>query len=123
MKTRIAFVSNSSSCSYLIKINRAPACCEACGRSDPDLVDIFLQLEDSDYESGIKTDPDELKSRLTEMLEWVDDQELIQDTIKKVVLGAGRYALLNVSYHNHLAQSMFEEAKRTGQITVLWGDH
>jgi len=39
MKIRNSFVSNSSSSSYIIKVN-APVTCEHCGRSDPDIIEI-----------------------------------------------------------------------------------
>jgi hypothetical protein len=45
MKIRHSFVSNSSSSSYIIKINKNTTC-KHCGRSDPDIVEIVRAGDD-----------------------------------------------------------------------------
>lgn len=58
MKTRNGFVSNSSSCSYIIKINNSEAC-PTCGRRTPNIVDHIRNRNSWDDETSMQYDSKE----------------------------------------------------------------
>ncbi len=128
MKTRAGFVSNSSSSSFVVRINDGPDKCEVCGRSDPDVVQIFQEAEDSyDYESGISFDQDSLKDHLEEYLEYEDElpkgntADDLREALKEVLTGTRRIAMVSVGQSNHIARRVFINACNSGQLTLLTG--
>jgi len=128
MKTRTGFVSNSSSSSFVVRINSEPDCCAVCGRKDQDVVQIFQDAENNgDYESGISFDKGRLKESMEDYLEYEDElpegnsADEIREALQEVLVGSRKLARFTVGHNNAIARRLFVDACESGQLTLITG--
>jgi len=145
MKLRTAFVSNSSSSSYIITYNDSNVC-EHCGRGDntnffkacevatkADIIadrekDIARAKEDIARFSGLAAvDPDALCSRwpsdtttVGQRLKWAQETVKEEEKYKAEAEAWPDDAIkIDISYHDEGLAMAFESAKENGSITVI----
>lgn len=143
MKVRNGFVSNSSSSSYIIKINREAECCSKCGKKESFLD--YLKIRSNFYgdsgieyssksnilnEIGLQIDhtikniinaldinpqdrPVNLVPRERELLKHLTDRFYKLSEIEEELYG------ISISYHDDDLQNAFDKAINDGEITIV----
>jgi len=136
MKTRIGFVSNSSSASFVVALKTEEKPCAHCGRSDPNFLDI---VEAIGARFGGDSECTQLHERGSENLrryverqinedEWRDDtekkqwKEIVEFTEKAEKKGY-TVARIEISYHDEVTNKMFRDLEERKILIPLWSDH
>lgn len=133
MKIRNNFVSNSSSCSFILafKCNEK---CKHCGRGDPDLAD-FLRSRSNNYCYSDDTElyaegfENVLEYVRNDLSEYVSDREdFISDIEKQIGEVMAEHSDWNfiacsVSYHDEITNDMIREKSENGSLIKIWSDH
>lgn len=123
MKTRLGFVSNSSSVSFLVVVKKL-ATCDKCGRSDPNFLDYLDSLGNKDeYETtrlrarGVK--------EITPKFEKYKDGSW-EDRIKRLAEAEEKgyeTAYIEVCYHDQHTNDMLNDFRVRGAVQIVWDDH
>lgn len=81
MKTRLGFVSNSSSSSFIVAYKKA-ACCPTCGLTPPDIVDLVEKSKPWSFDDNrvMWTDP---KEKLQELEQEIESYNKDIESLKK----------------------------------------
>ena len=119
MKIRQGFVSNSSSSSFIIAIDKSDKeVCPTCGRSDIAVLDLIKGPSNSDTEVSAQG----YKNVRAEVLEWLvydDNVQGLLDLIDKAHKEGKDLAYLSIDNEDgHLADKL----RSTPDITILDGD-
>jgi hypothetical protein len=149
MKTRLGFVSNSSSSSYIIAVNSDKQS-DDCPISVSDVLDIISKidngLEETELHSlgilidDLNADRDRLMQErlMAKPPQWYrgtaeewrrgseDELQYINRKLRLITdaQASGRPVhYLSISYHERGIQNLFKAIREKGLIEVLWGDH
>jgi len=129
MKSRISFVSNSSSTSYIISFKNNDKC-QCCGRSDPDFSDMIESV--ADHSCSERT---HLESRgfdnVIQQIEGEWPEYGYRDpkpTIEKMAKFMSdhedwKFIYCSVSYHDEIINDMLREKEANGTLVKIWSDH
>jgi len=133
MKERNGFVSNSSSSSYIIAINKlATVPCPTCGISI-DIIEILEHVKryDGYDDTQVKvTGAEAITSYIRD--EWFgyydkdskeakEVEELIEK-VKQVEVDGKKVAYIKISYHDGMVKSLFQSLVARKCIKVVWRD-
>ena len=129
MKIRNNFVSNSSSCSFILafKCNEK---CKYCGRSDPDLADFIRSKFNNYYDNGTQLHAEGFENVLKyvrNVLSEYDGEDFIFDIEKQIGEIMSKHTDWNliacsVSYHDEITNGMIWEKLENGSLVKIWSD-
>lgn len=131
MKIRLSFVSNSSSASFIVVINKTGEC-PHCKRSDPNFLDFVENLNNSDdcectkmhargadniikwnkKNTGYAFDNEDRK-------EWDE----IFEKVEKAEKSGCEVGCFSIGYHDEITNNEWYQQKRRGSVEVIWTDH
>jgi hypothetical protein len=119
MKLRRGFVSNSSSSSFVIAVDK-PSKCEHCGRSDMDI----LEMIERSGSNGCSDDNDVRtlgKEAVINEISWYLAPVELKKITKLInsVSDDKKVALVSVSYHDDILNDLVKNSKN---IKILWGN-
>jgi len=121
LKTRIGFISNSSSSSFIIAVKKSSPC-KHCGRSDPDFI-ALLQIKDdygdSDQTKIESTNIDEIVKDLKEWATGEDQSKLIKKILSYKDNSEYKIAKIQISYHDETFLTLFKNGISSGGIIEL----
>jgi hypothetical protein len=126
MKTRTGFVSNSSSSSFIILVNKNKDVCSHCGRRDPEILDIIENA------GGDCCDDTQLRARGADAIEryysdndWYTDEEKEENAKLLSLLKAAEAkgdkeaAFIRVSYHDETTRSFMDSMVKNGTLQIM----
>jgi hypothetical protein len=134
MKNRTFFVSNSSSCSFIISVsNKENEPCPTCGRRDPDFIDFIANMsgEYGGDDTGIRAiGLENISSKFCEDIGYYDMDKKEKDRwndllgkVKDEEAAGNRVALISISYHDDITNDEFFTQTNNGKVKKLWSDH
>lgn len=121
MKIRSGFVSNSSSSSFIVAVNKV-AECPHCKRSDSNFLDFVERIGDiTDCECT------RINARGADaVIEWWrnlgGDDELV-DKIKSIEASGREVGAFCISYHDNITNDEWYKQRHTGAVEKIWSDH
>jgi len=113
MKIRTGFVSNSSSSSFVIAVDKNINKCPHCGRSDMNILQLIEKA--SYYNSDNNVVAEGKDDIIKELASWYDDDKSIEK-IKKYDDTDKTLALVEVSYHDDVLNDLIHNS---GNIEIL----
>ena len=116
MKIRSGFVSNSSSSSFIFKVNSAPPC-KCCGRSSEDAIDILnaMTQDDGEDEEALPI-LEEISKRVSENPNWkCYEEKWVNENPDKFDNINDVYTVC-LSYHNYGREAYLKES---GNFEIL----
>lgn len=118
MKTRNGFVSNSSSTSYIIAIQKVLSDCPHCKRHDIDLIN-YLQNSNESDNAVHETNAKELVSNIARD-DWRENEEK-NKVIKKIQSYDDTWNIIHIdiSYHDETAQHTLDNLVRSGNAEII----
>ena len=123
MKTRIGFISNSSSTSFIIAVKKSNPC-KHCGRSDPDFL-ALLPIKD-DYGNSDQTELESVSiDGIVKGLKEYDYDGSGRPHIIKQILAYKdkpefKVAQIKISYHDDIYNEMLKQGIKSGNIIELY---
>jgi hypothetical protein len=125
MKTRLGFVSNSSSSSYLVAIRKNPIC-SCCGRGAPDFDEVVNSMKSDARSSAVVAGKDQVASFFASDIVLAKSPEEL-GRINVDLREVNRYLAdpewkvveLNLSYHDESLKKLFSQLVQDGKIIFL----
>ena len=120
MKTRNGFISNSSSTSYIIVLNKEINKCPHCGRSDPNLLETISASTSYDedthiYAVGLK--------KVIEALGSCYRKDLINQTKSLNDTETEDIAYISISYHDDVIKNILDNLVASGNARIIWSEN
>ena len=122
MKTRIGFVSNSSSTSFIVAVRNEPEKCAHCGRSDPDLLELIDQRCGYSCDNEVdSTDFESIKEEVNRQWSEYNEKEKILKEVKEYSEKEGwQIASISISYHDEFLKEIVENMKAAGNLIEFY---
>jgi len=118
MKIRNGFVSNSSSTSYIVAIQKVLSDCPHCKRTDINIIEYLQNTNDSDNSAESLSSSELISATLSNDYLKKDEKN---KTIKKLQSydDTWNFARISISYHDETAGTIFENLKSNGNLEII----